>query len=153
MPPRTKRSMLSHPSPGATTKMKRAMPPKPSTRELSSQDAQTLCDQALDLVAGGDPVAAAAKFRQALALDPNLLDAMHGLVRALQDAGDYDLAIAAAQELIARDPDDPLAHTGLSIIYQHKGMVPEAEAEALKAKLLGWKLELRQSRIDPVLDR
>ncbi len=102
---------------------------------------------ALDLVAGGDPAAAAAGFRAALALDPDLLDAMHGLVRALQDAGDYDQAIAAATELIARDPEDPLAHTSLSILYQHQGMVPEAETEALKAKLLGWKLELRGSRV------
>jgi Flp pilus assembly protein TadD len=109
--------------------------------------AEALYDQALDLVATGDP-GAAAKFREALALDPNLLDAMHGLVRALQDAGDLDQAIAVARELIARDPDDPLAHTGLSILYQRKGRVPEAEAHALQAKLLGWKQELRQSRAD-----
>jgi len=112
------------------------------TREMAEQKYH----QALDLVANGDASAAAAAFREALALDPDLLDAMHGLIRALQDAGDYDQAIAAATELIARDPDDPLAHTSLSILYQHKGMVPEAEAEALKAKLLGWKLELRGSK-------
>src|SRR5271154_2960404 len=119
-----------------------------SERELrhrTEQLAQQLHDQALDLVANGDP-AAAGKFREALALDPNLDEARHGLVRALQDAGDYDQAIAAALSLIDRDPDDPLAHTSLSILYQHKGMVPEAEAEALKAKLLGWKLELRESQ-------
>jgi Tfp pilus assembly protein PilF len=106
--------------------------------------------EALDLVASGDP-AAAARFREALALDPNLLDAMHGLVRALQDAGEHDQAFVAALELIARDPDDPLAHTSLSILYQYKGMVPEAEAEALKAKLLGWKRELHESKsgLDP----
>ena len=91
--------------------------------------------------------AAASKFREALALDPDLLDAMHGLIRTLQDAGDYDQAITVAHELIIRNPDDPLAHTSLSILYQRKGMVPEAEAEALKAKLLGWKLELRESQI------
>jgi len=112
------------------------------TREMAEQKYH----QALDLVANGDASAAAAAFREALALDPDLLDAMHGLIRALQDAGDFDQAIAAATELIARDPEDPLAHTSLSILYQHKGMIPEAEAEALKAKLLGWKIELRGSR-------
>jgi Flp pilus assembly protein TadD len=117
------------------------MPPDALTREIAGE----LYHQALDLVASGDP-AAELKFREALALDPNHLDAMHGLIRVLQDVGDFDQAIAVAQELIARDPDDPLAHTSLSILYQHKGMVPEAEAEALKAKLLGWKLELRESR-------
>lgn len=116
------------------------MSSKTSTRELAEQKYH----EALDLVAGGDSSAAAAGFREALALDPDLLDAMHGLIRALQDAADYDQAIAVATELIARDPNDPLAYTSLSILYQHKGMVPEAEAEALKAKLLGWKLELRE---------
>jgi Tfp pilus assembly protein PilF len=130
--------------------MKPAMSSSPPTREIAATPtenvAERLCDQGLDLVASGDPAAATGKFREALDLDPSLLDAMHGLVRALQDAGDYDQAIAVARELLARDPNDPLAHTSLSILYQHKGMVPEAEAEALKAKLLGWKLELRESR-------
>ncbi len=117
------------------------MPLETPDRKLADE----LYHQALDLVASGDP-AAAIKFREALALDPNHLDAMHGLIRVLQDAGDFDQAISVASDLIARDPDDPLAHTSLSILYQHKGMVPEAEAEALKAKLLGWKLELRESR-------
>jgi Tfp pilus assembly protein PilF len=112
------------------------------TREMAEHKYQ----QALDLIASGDPSAAADGFREALALDPGLLDAMHGLIHALRDAGDYDRAIAVAGELIARDPDDPLAHTSLSILYQHKGMVPEAESEALKAKLAGWKLELREFR-------
>jgi tetratricopeptide (TPR) repeat protein len=125
------------------------MPAEISTRQMAETLAEALYDQALDLVASGDPAAAAGKFREALALDPDLLEAMHGLVRALQDAGDHDQAIAVAHELIARDPDDPLAHTSLSILYQHKGMIPDAEAAALKAKLLGWKLELRESRPDP----
>ncbi len=117
------------------------MPAEISVRQM----AETLYHQALDLIASGDP-AARSKFREALALDPDLLDAMHGLIRALQDSGDYDQAIAVAHELIVRNPDDPLPHTSLSILYQHKGMVPEAEAEALKAKLLGWKLELREGQ-------
>ncbi len=114
----------------------------PETR----QQAEELYDQAIDLLAVGDSAAAALKFRQSLDLEPGLLDAWHGLVRALQDSGDYDQAIAAAGELMARNPDDPLVHTSLSILYQHRGMVPEAEAAALKAKLLGWKLELREAR-------
>jgi tetratricopeptide (TPR) repeat protein len=109
------------------------------------QQAESLYDEAIDLVAAGNPAQAAASFRQALNLDPSFLDAMHGLIRALQDAGDYDQAIVTANQLIALDPEDILAHTSLSILYQHQGMVPEAEAEALKAKLLGWKLELRTS--------
>ncbi len=100
---------------------------------------------ALDHFAAGELPAAISAFRESLLLDPSLLDAMHGLIRALQESGDYDQAIATAHRLAEIDPDDVLAHTSLSILYQHKGMVPEAEAEALKAKLLGWKKQLAGS--------
>jgi Flp pilus assembly protein TadD len=71
---------------------------------------------------------------------------MHGLIRALQEAREYDAAITVAQRLLQLDPEEVLAHTSLSILYQHKGMIAEAEAEALKAKLLGWKIQLRQPK-------
>jgi len=44
----------------------------------------------------------------------------------------------------AVDSDDILARTSLSILYQKKGMVPEAEAEGNKARVLGWKQELKK---------
>ena len=75
-----------------------------------------------------------------------MLDAMHGLIRALQETREYDAAITVAQRLLQLDPEEVLAHTSLSILYQHKGMIAEAEAEALKAKLLGWKIQLRQPK-------
>jgi hypothetical protein len=78
-----------------------------------------------------------------------MLDAMHGLIRALQETGELDAAIAVAQRLLQLDPEEVLAHTSLSILYQHKGMIAEAEAEALKAKLLGWKKQLRQQKPNP----
>ena len=51
-----------------------------------------------------------------------------------------------AQRLLQLDPEEVLAHTSLSILYQHKGMIAEAEAEALQAKLLGWKKHLQQQK-------
>ncbi len=99
--------------------------------------------QAVDLLAEGQPHAAITGFESALAADPTFLDARHGLIRALQDTGRFDDGIAAAQQLAADDPEDVLAHTALSILYQHKGMIPEAEAAATRAKLLGWKQQLR----------
>jgi DNA-binding SARP family transcriptional activator len=80
--------------------------------------------------------------------EPAHAEARHGLIRALEDAGRIDDALAAVKELIAADPDDVLAVTRLSMLYQHKGMIAEAEAEAAKAKILGWKQELR-SGISP----
>jgi len=105
--------------------------------------ADALFDAALDAMVRGDAEAAAVSFEQVLALDPSHTEATHGLIRALEDAGRVDDALRLTQELIATNPDDVLAMTRLSMIYQHKGMVPEAEAAAAKAKILGWKLQLR----------
>ena len=110
---------------------------------------EDLYHEALDRLAANDAVTAVALLRRCLELDPGMLDAMHGLIRALQEIHDYDAAITVAQQLLAADPDEVLAHTSLSILYQHKGMIAEAEAEALRAKLLGWKLQLRQTKARP----
>ncbi len=100
------------------------------------------------MLAAGLAPQAAALFHRCLALDPAMLDAMHGLIRALQESGRLDEAIAAAHRLIELDPEEILAHTSLSILYQHKGLIREAEAEALKAKLLGWKrAQLREEKL------
>jgi Flp pilus assembly protein TadD len=101
---------------------------------------------ALDHFAAGDLVAAIGEYKQALEKDPAFTDAMHGLIRAYQDADQLDSAIAAANKLAELDPNDILAHTSLSILYQKKGMVPEAEAEANKARVLGWKQQLKEGK-------
>ncbi len=111
--------------------------------------AEELYHQGLDRLAEGDAAAAAESLRRCLEADPGMLDAMHGLIRALQEQADFDGAIAVARRLLELDPDEVLAHTSLSILYQHKGMIAEAEAEALKAKLLGWKKHLRQQKPKP----
>ncbi len=113
------------------------------TSQEAREQAESLYYAALDALAEGSPETAAEGFRGALAADPTFLDAQHGLIRALQDAGAYDEGLAAARELAAQAPDDVLAYTALSILYQHKGMIPEAEEAATRAKLLGWKQQLR----------
>jgi Flp pilus assembly protein TadD len=69
---------------------------------------------------------------------------MHGLARVLQDLQRYDEAIEVAQKITELDPDDVLAHTSLSVLFQKKGMIPEAEAEGAKARVLGWKQQLKK---------
>ena len=99
---------------------------------------------ALDLMANGQLEQAVAVYRASLAADPTFTEAMHGLARALQDLQRYDEAIAVAQRIAELDPDDVLAHTSLSLLYQKKGMIPEAEAEGAKARVLGWKQQLKK---------
>ena len=100
---------------------------------------------ALDLMVDGNLEEAVAAYRQSLEIDSEFTEAMHGLARALQDLQRYDEAIGVAQRITELDPDDVLAHTSLSVLYQKKGMIPEAEAEGAKARVLGWKQQLKKT--------
>lgn len=108
------------------------------------QQAEDHYHAAVESLADGDLAAAIRGFRASLEVDPAFADAAHGLIHALKDAARFDEAVIVAQQLIATDPDDVLAHTSLSILYQHQGKIPEAEAESTRAKLLGWKKQLRE---------
>jgi len=99
---------------------------------------------ALDLFADGQREQALAEYQKSVAADPTFTEALHGMARALQDLGRYDEAIAAAKRIAEVDPDDVLAHTSLSVLYQKKGMIPEAEEEGNKARILGWKQQLKK---------
>ncbi len=101
---------------------------------------------ALDLVAEGQHERALAEYRQSLETDPTFTEAMHGMARALQDLNRLDEALEVAKRIAELDPDDVLAHTSLSVLYQKKGMIPEAEDEGNKARILGWKQQLKGGR-------
>jgi tetratricopeptide (TPR) repeat protein len=101
---------------------------------------------ALDLFAEGKQDEAIAEYRKSIEIDPTFTDALHGLARAYQDTGRFDDAIEVAKKIAELDPNDILAHTSLSILYQKKGMVPEAEAEGNKARILGWKQQLKEKK-------
>jgi len=113
--------------------------PDPNAR----QKAEDHYYAALDLMGDGHLEMAVAAYQESLAADPTFTEAMHGLARALQDLQRYDEAIAVSQCIAELDPDDVLAHTSLSVLYQKKGMIPEAEAEGNKARILGWKQQLK----------
>jgi Flp pilus assembly protein TadD len=98
---------------------------------------------ALDLVSEGEQERALEEYKKSLAADPVFTEAMHGMARTLQDLNRLDEAIVVANRIAELDPDDVLAHTSLSVLYQKKGMIPEAEAEANKARILGWKQQLK----------
>ena len=111
--------------------------------------ADELCQRGIDLLAAGAAAEAAEAFRAAIAADAAHVEAHHGLVRALRDAGRLEQSVGAALALTALTPADPLAHTALSISLQTAGHVPEAEAAAARARVLEWKIQL-QSEPDRV---
>lgn len=107
---------------------------------MNSIDA--LLQSAHDSLAAGEPQSAARHFRAVIDLDPDHVEAHHGLVRSLRDSGQLEPAIAVALRLTVLTPQDPLAHTALAISLQHAGHIPEAEAASTRARILEWKQQL-----------
>jgi tetratricopeptide (TPR) repeat protein len=100
---------------------------------------------ALDFFSEGQQEHALEEYRKAMEADPTFTEALHGMARTLQDLDRLDEAIEVSKRITEIDPDDVLGHTSLSVLYQKKGMVPEAEAEANKARVLGWKQQLKKN--------
>ena len=86
---------------------------------------------------------AIAEYKLALAIDPVWEDGLHAIAMAYMSAGKLDDAIATANHLLTLNPNDPFIHTSLSMFYQRKGMIDEAEEESAKARMASWKLELK----------
>ncbi len=92
-------------------------------------DARALYKRGLEHFADGRVDEAIDVYRRAIDADSNLALAWNGLAMALSRNGDLDGAIEAGRRVIELEPDDPLSHTSLSIFYQRKGMIREAEDE------------------------
>jgi tetratricopeptide (TPR) repeat protein len=103
-------------------------------------------NRGMECFAEGKLDAAVAEYRAALSEDPNDADALHALAMALSHQEKLDEAIDVAKKLIEVAPDDELAYTSLSIFYQRKGMIAEAEEIGAKARTLGWKRQLQEKK-------
>ena len=88
---------------------------------------------------------AIAKYDEALAVDPEWTEAMHGKAMALMRLERFDDAIVVGLRIVELDANDAFAHTSLSMFYQRKGMIDEAEEEGAKARMISWKEELKSN--------
>ena len=109
-------------------------------------DLQAMYDHAYDLLCDGNTEEAIVAYKAIIDLDPNYIEAVHDLAHAYADGGNLDEAIVTARRLTDLTPEDPLWFTLLSRFYQQKDMVPEAEAEAAKARMLDWKRQLLEKK-------
>ncbi len=114
--------------------------PQPAERAAGGAQlsARQLVREALRQLANDRFERAIALYERAVDADPGLALAWNGLSVAWRLAGDLDRAIEAARRLSELEPDDPLSHTNLSILYQSKGMIQEAEDE----KAIAMRLQL-----------
>ncbi len=103
-------------------------------------EARALYKEAFDHFVNDRLSEAIETYRRCLELDSELAIAWNGLAMALAQQGDLDAAIEAGRRLVELEPDEPLGHTSLSMFYQRKGLIPEAEDE----KAIAMRLTLRQ---------
>ncbi len=100
--------------------------------------AKDLYLEGLKKISVGDFGGAIEAFRKALGEDDRFFLAHLGWSQALDRQGNVDEAIVQAKKAIEIAPDEPLAHTSLSRLFQQKGMIPEAEEEmAISQRLQG----------------
>jgi Flp pilus assembly protein TadD len=74
-----------------------------------------------ELLAGGNPAAAAQLLRHAVGAEPGSRSARETLARALFDAREYDEARALFAEIVAEYPSDDYAHFGLGLAAMKSG--------------------------------
>ena len=96
---------------------------------MSEQDKMALYKSGLKKYTEQNFTGALEDFDQALKLDPEFADVLQSMAHVYEKLEDYDAALEYARKAVEFNPDDFLTHTSLSMFYQRKGMIAEAEAE------------------------
>lgn len=116
-----------------------------------SVEVDDLYMEALDLFAEEKYSQAVEVFQKVASADPSYIDAYHGIARACfegreQEPALLETAIEAAEKIVELDPDDVTAYSTLSQIYVWKGDKDTAEMWGGKARVAGWKQQLKSDK-------
>lgn len=111
---------------------------------MTSDELQTLIDDATFDYTMGDIDQALAKLQQATAAAPDSFAAWHALAEINFSERRLDAALAAAEQAHALDDQDLFINTTLSRIWMERGDKARAETFGAQAKMLGWKEELQR---------
>lgn len=116
---------------------------------MSADPVQDLIDDATFDFTMGDHEAALAKLRGCAALNPTSFAVHHALAEILFSLRRFDEALVAADAAHAVNAEDLFINTTLSRIWMEKGDKPKAEQYGAKAKILGWKDQLKSGPATP----
>lgn len=110
---------------------------------MTAEELQSLIEDATFDYTMGDHDQAVAKIRQATAAAPQSFAAWHASAEIHLNLGQLDDALHAAEQAHALQPDDLFINTTLSRIWVGKGDKEAAERFGARAKMLGWKDQLK----------
>ena len=100
--------------------------------------------QALAASRKGDKPGARQLLEQNLAQDPDHADSLEVYGMLLSEAGELDRAIEVTQRVLKTRPDSIMAHANISRFWMLKGDKATAEDWQAKARVLGWKDEIKR---------
>ena len=107
---------------------------------------QSLVDEATFEFTMGDHAAALEKLEQAVKLDPACFAAWHAMAEIQFDQDNLEAALDAGNIAVGIKEDDIHIHTSLSRIWMEMGNKDEAEKHGARARILGWKDQLKEPR-------
>lgn len=113
---------------------------------MIAQDPLTLtADATLDFTQENN-VSALEKLQLALAIDPLCFSAWLAQSEIYYSMRDLDNALPAAEKAQSINPNDVHVHTTLSRIWIEKGDKKKAEKFSLRARMLGWKEQIKNNK-------
>jgi len=112
---------------------------------MTSIKPQALVDEATFEFTMGDHQAAIGKLHQAVKLDPACVPAWHAMAEIEFDRNDLDKALEAGMIALSLKEADVHLHTTLSRIWMERGDKEQAEKHGARARVLGWKEQLKES--------
>lgn len=110
---------------------------------MTSDELQTLIEDATFDFTVGENDSALAKLRRATLAAPGSFGAWHALAEVTFSLRRFDEALHAAQQAHALRNDDLFINTTLSRIWMERGDKAMAEKFGAQAKVLGWKDQLK----------
>jgi predicted Zn-dependent protease len=110
---------------------------------VTSDELQTLIEDATADYALGESDTALAKLTRATHAAPESFEAWHALAEVNFSSRKLDAALAAAERAHALHPADLFINTTLSRIWMERGDKARAEHFGAQAKIQGWKEQLK----------
>ncbi len=111
---------------------------------MTSDELQTLIEDATADYALGETDPALAKLARATAAAPDSFEAWHALAEINFSLRQLDAALAAAERAHALRPTDLFINTTLSRIWMERGDKAKAEHFGAQAKIADWREQLKK---------
>ncbi len=110
---------------------------------MTDDELRALIDDATFDFTLGETDSALTKLARATDAVPTSFEAWHATAEILFSARRFDESLAAAERAHAIQPDDIFINTSLSRIWMERGDKPRAEHFGARARVLGWKDQLK----------